>query len=200
MSAFANINDRDLQSLPPSQAYLTPPDTALITGSFPHIVQNFTEPESVRLILLGVRDFDALGCIAHGVKRYSSMHALQPNPVDQVFRMAAQMSGADFEKAAQKSEAEMRMAEEERLKVDAETKKRVEEERMKIEVEANQRAAERSAVAATVAAAAALRRRCFKIALLAIACLLFLMLYRNGRNPRRLRRQLVGLLLWRRWR
>ena len=93
LSAFAEVKDRDLQSLPPSQDYGKPSDTALLSAAFPQLLLNFSEAEAVRLMLLGLRDSDAVGCMEHGVKRNSAVSASQLNPVDQVFRMAADMSG-----------------------------------------------------------------------------------------------------------
>jgi hypothetical protein len=93
LSAFAEVKDDDLQSLPPSQDYGKPSDTALLKAAFPQLLLNFSEAEAARLLLLGLRDFDAVGCIEHGVKRSSAAVASQLNPVDQVFRMAADMSG-----------------------------------------------------------------------------------------------------------
>ena len=52
----------------------------------------FCEADAVKLMLLGLRDSDAVGCMEHGVKRYSAAAASQLNPVDAVFRMAADMS------------------------------------------------------------------------------------------------------------
>ena len=69
-------------------------------------------------MLLGLRDSDAVGCIEHGVKRNSAAAASQLNPVDQVFRMAADISGVDFIQAARNK------ADEERLKAEAEAKKK----------------------------------------------------------------------------
>ena len=47
----------------------------------------------MKLVLLGLRDADAIACITHGFKRSSAAAALQLSPVDAVFRMAADMSG-----------------------------------------------------------------------------------------------------------
>jgi hypothetical protein len=93
LSSFAEVKDHDLQSLPPSQDYGKPSDTALLNAAFPQLVLNFSEAEAVRLMLLGLRDSDAVGCMEHGVKRSSAAAASQLNPVDAVFRMAADMSG-----------------------------------------------------------------------------------------------------------
>jgi hypothetical protein len=98
-SAFATVMDHDLQSLPPSQAHLTPPDTALLRAAFPQLLQNFDEADAVKLMLLGLRDVDAVGCIVHGLKKESIVSASGRNPVDPVFCMAADMSGVDFEHA-----------------------------------------------------------------------------------------------------
>jgi hypothetical protein len=117
LSAFTDVEDRLLQSLPPSQDYLTPPDTALLRRSFPQLLQHFSEADAVKLMLLGLRDCDAVGCIVHGVKKHSKVSALQPNPVDAVFRMAADMSAVDFDQAAERLETAKKKAEEERLKV-----------------------------------------------------------------------------------
>jgi hypothetical protein len=58
--------DRDLQSLPPIQVHLTPPDTALLRSTFPQQLQNFEDADAVKLMLLGLRDVDAVGCIEEG--------------------------------------------------------------------------------------------------------------------------------------
>ena len=92
LSSFAEVKDHDLQSLPPRQDYGKPSDTALLNAAFPQLVLNFSEAEAVRLMLLGLRDSDAVGCMEHGVKRSSAAAASQLNPVDQVCRMAADMS------------------------------------------------------------------------------------------------------------
>jgi hypothetical protein len=68
-------------------------------------------------MLLGLRDCDAVGCIEHGVKKHSQVSASQLNPVDAVFRMAADMSAVDFDQAAERLETAKTKAEEERLKV-----------------------------------------------------------------------------------
>jgi hypothetical protein len=54
------------------------------------MLQNFTEVEAVALMLLGLRDSDAFNFVEHGVKK-DSVSAVQLNPVDAVFRMAADM-------------------------------------------------------------------------------------------------------------
>ena len=92
LSTFVNVKDHELQSLPPSQDYLTPPDTALLRSSFPQLLHHFSEADAVKLMLLGLRDCDAVGCIVHGVKKHSKVSSSQLNPVDAVFRMAADMS------------------------------------------------------------------------------------------------------------
>ena len=86
LSTFVNVKDHELQSLPPSQDYLTPPDTALLRSSFPQLLHHFSEADAVKLMLLGLRDCDAVGCIVHGVQRNSKVSASQLNPVDAVFR------------------------------------------------------------------------------------------------------------------
>ncbi len=43
----------------------------------------------MKLMLLGLRDCDAVGCIEHGVKKDSTVSASLLNPVDAAFRMAA---------------------------------------------------------------------------------------------------------------
>jgi hypothetical protein len=92
LSAFTDVKNHDLQSLPRSQDYGKPGDAALLRSSFPLLLQNFTEAEAVALMLLGLRDSDAVNCMKHGVKKDSSVSAVQSNPVDAVFRMAADMS------------------------------------------------------------------------------------------------------------
>jgi len=100
LSKFFNVKDHELQSLPPSQDYLTPPDSVQLSNAYPQIQLHFAEAEAVKLMLLGLRDSDVMGCISHGVENNSSSTS-QPNPVDAVMRMAAHMSGADFAKASQ---------------------------------------------------------------------------------------------------
>ena len=92
LSALNNTDDSVLQSQPPSQDYLTPSDAAVLRSAFPQLLLNFTEGEAVQLMLLGLRDYDAVGCIEHGVKKNSKVSPSQLNPVDAVFRMAADMS------------------------------------------------------------------------------------------------------------
>ena len=92
-SAFNDVEDQLLRSLPPSQDYQTPSDTALLGSTFPQLLLTFTEAEAVKLVLLGLRDADAIACITHGFNRSSAAAASQLNPVDAVFRMAADMSG-----------------------------------------------------------------------------------------------------------
>ncbi len=91
-SAFTDVEDQLLRSLPPSQDYQTPSDTKLLKDNFPQLLRNFTQAEAVKLMLLGLRDADAIGCITHGFKRSSTAAASELNPVDAVFRMAANMS------------------------------------------------------------------------------------------------------------
>jgi hypothetical protein len=91
-SAFTNVEDRELQSQPPSQDYLTPSDLGVLRSAFPQLLLNFREADAVRLMLLGLRDSHVVGCIEHGLKRESSAVASQLHPVDAVFRMAADMS------------------------------------------------------------------------------------------------------------
>jgi hypothetical protein len=92
VSLFSDVEERLLRSQPPSQECLTPSDTALLRGAFPQLLHNFSEADAVRLMLLGVRDSEAVGCMVHGVKRESAASASGQNPVDPVFRMAADMS------------------------------------------------------------------------------------------------------------
>jgi hypothetical protein len=93
VSDLANVKDDVLQSIPPSQGYQTPSDTALLRSTFPQMLLTFTEAEAVRLMLLGLRDADAIDCVTHGFGKNSTAAASQLNPVDAVFRMAADMSG-----------------------------------------------------------------------------------------------------------
>jgi hypothetical protein len=109
LSAFTNVKDHELQSLPPSQDYQTPSDTALLRCTFPQLVHNFSEAEAVRLMLLGLRDRDAVDCMTHGVKKDSAASAAQLNPVDAVFRMAAHMSRVDFIQASKIKSKEERL-------------------------------------------------------------------------------------------
>ena len=60
-TAFTDVEDHHLRSLPPRQHKLTPLDTALLTRTFPWLLQNFTEAETVKFMLLGMRDADAVG-------------------------------------------------------------------------------------------------------------------------------------------
>jgi len=92
VSLFTDVEERLLRSHPPSQECLTPSDTALLRGAFPQLLRNFSEADAVRLMLLGLHDSDAVGCMEHGVKKESAASASVQNPVDPVFRMAADMS------------------------------------------------------------------------------------------------------------
>ena len=98
-SAFTNMDDNLLQSSPPSQDYQAVPDTALLRSAFPHLLRSFPEEHALRLIQLGLRDADAVDCMHHGLMKSSAASASQLNSVDAVFRMAAQMSRADFDEA-----------------------------------------------------------------------------------------------------
>jgi hypothetical protein len=100
VSLFSDVEERLLRSLPPSQECLTPSDTAMLRGAFPQLLRNFSETDAARLMLLGVHDSEAVGCMVHGVKKESEASASGQNPVDAVFRMAAQISGVDFMQAA----------------------------------------------------------------------------------------------------
>jgi GTPase SAR1 family protein len=93
LSVLRDLNDQQLQSDPPSQDYLIASDTALLRSTFPQLLQNFKEDDVVKLLLLGMRDNDAVGCIQHGFKKMSAVCASQLNPVDQVSRMVADISG-----------------------------------------------------------------------------------------------------------
>jgi GTPase SAR1 family protein len=101
-SVFTDVEDQQLRSLPPSQDYQAPSDTALLRSTFPQLLLTFTEAEAVKLMLLGLRDIHAIDCITHGFGKNSAAAASQPNPVDAVFRMAADMSGVNFDAAAQR--------------------------------------------------------------------------------------------------
>jgi GTPase SAR1 family protein len=92
--------DRELCSEPRSQEYLQMPDTSLIRRCFPQMMYIFSEQDAVRLIALGLRDVHVISCIEHGCTKISNKTS-QPNPVDPVFRMAAHMSGVDFDAAAE---------------------------------------------------------------------------------------------------
>jgi hypothetical protein len=98
-SAFTNMDDNLLQSSPPSQDYQAVPDTALLRSAFPHLLRSFPEEHALRLIQLGLRDADAVDCMHPGLMKSSAASASQLNSVDAVFRMAAQMSRADFDEA-----------------------------------------------------------------------------------------------------
>jgi hypothetical protein len=54
VSAITNVEDSELQSVPPSQDYLTLTDTALLRSTFPQLLQEFTQAEAVQLMLLGL--------------------------------------------------------------------------------------------------------------------------------------------------
>jgi hypothetical protein len=92
LSLFTDVDYRLLQSQPLSQDFLSLSDTALLRSAFPQLLLNFAEDEAVQLMLLGLRDSDAVGCIVHGVEKSSKVSPSQLNPVDAVFRMAAHMS------------------------------------------------------------------------------------------------------------
>jgi GTPase SAR1 family protein len=93
LSVFTNLKDHELQSQPPSQEYQAPPDTTLLSSTFSQLLKKFPEADAVQLMLLGLRDADVVDCINHGLKRMSASSPMQRNPVDEVSRMAADMSG-----------------------------------------------------------------------------------------------------------
>jgi GTPase SAR1 family protein len=92
-SAFTDVEDHVLRSFPPSQDYQAPPDTALLMRAFPQLLRNFSEAEAVKLMLLGLRDSQVMDCAKYGLTKTSSVAESRLNPVDPVFRMAADMSG-----------------------------------------------------------------------------------------------------------
>jgi hypothetical protein len=53
---------------------------------------------AVKLMMLGLRDDDIIGCVQHGLTKISCVTS-QANPVDAVFRMAAHMSELNFDEA-----------------------------------------------------------------------------------------------------
>jgi hypothetical protein len=93
---------------PPSQDYLVPSDVAVIRECFPLSEALLSPQELCTLVHLGLSDVDVMGCIEHGFGRSSVVSAAQAydaadvrraNPVDTCFRVAAHMSGVDFERA-----------------------------------------------------------------------------------------------------
>ncbi len=98
VSSFRNMEDVELFSQPRSQIYLEQSNSDLLKECFPQILLKFPEEKAVQLMLLGLRDRHAEGCLVHGVKKDSKLQASRPgqmrqNPVNEVFRMAADMSG-----------------------------------------------------------------------------------------------------------
>jgi GTPase SAR1 family protein len=91
-SVFKDLDDVSLRSSPPSQDYLQPPDIAPLRDAFPHTLRMFSEEEAVRLMLMGLKDADVIGCTEHGLEKMSLKSASGFNPVDEVFRMAAEMA------------------------------------------------------------------------------------------------------------
>jgi hypothetical protein len=93
-----DVEDDRLQSAPRSQEYLEAPDTALLRSCFPRTLSVFPEEDAVKLMMLGLRDDDIIGCVQHGLTKISCVTS-QANPVDAVFRMAAHMSELSFDDA-----------------------------------------------------------------------------------------------------
>jgi hypothetical protein len=92
-SAFIDVEDHMLRSLPPSQDYQACSHTALLRSTFPLLLRNFTETDAVKLIWLGLRDSHAIDCAKFGLAKTCINDASHPNPVDAVYRMAADISG-----------------------------------------------------------------------------------------------------------
>ena len=98
-----DVEDDRLQSAPRSQEYLEAPDTALLRSCFPRTLSVFPEEDAVKLMMLGLRDNDIIGCVQHGLTKISCVTS-QDNPVDAVFRMAAHMSQLNFDDARHRSQ------------------------------------------------------------------------------------------------
>ena len=84
-SAFNDVEDQLLRSLPPSQDYLTPPDTALLRSSFPQLLQHFLEADAVALMMLGLRD---RGAVRVGFTHYNTL-----DEVDALIAALKQIAG-----------------------------------------------------------------------------------------------------------
>jgi GTPase SAR1 family protein len=95
-SVFKDMDDATLRSSPPSQDYLNSPNITVLRDAFSQALQHFSEEEAAMLMLVGLNDAAIMGCAEHGLKKTSSTSASKSNPVNEVFRMAAQMSGVLF--------------------------------------------------------------------------------------------------------
>ena len=84
------------RSQPPSQKYLTPCDTALLTTACPQLMLNFVEDETVQIMLLGLCGSEAFDCVVHGVEKNSKLPPSQRNPVDAGFRFNSSRMAAVF--------------------------------------------------------------------------------------------------------
>ena len=98
---LVDIEDDQLCSAPRSQEYTEAPDVALLRTCFPQTLKVFPdEKDAVELMMLGLRDAHVINCVEHGLSKTSAVTS-QANPLDPVFRMAAHMSGVNFNAAAQ---------------------------------------------------------------------------------------------------
>jgi GTPase SAR1 family protein len=105
--SFAEFADDELASDPPSQNALVRSDAAVIINCYPRSRTLFSEQEMVSLVRIGLCDADVMGCVEHGYGKLSVVERQESadqvvrfeNPVDSAIRLAAHMSGVDFEAA-----------------------------------------------------------------------------------------------------
>jgi hypothetical protein len=107
---FFNYQAQDLVSSPPSLEYLVPSDVSAIRSCYPRSQIIFSEKELVSLVHLGLSDVVIMGCVEHGLGKLSVVEtethdgqfAHYPNPLHATCRLAAHMSGVDFQGAREK--------------------------------------------------------------------------------------------------
>jgi GTPase SAR1 family protein len=107
---FANFANDELASDPPSQDILARSDASVILDCYQRSRTLFSDQELVSLLRLGLSDVDIMACVEHGFKKLSVVEMQTSeddvvcidNPLDTAFRLAACMSGVNFD-AARKS-------------------------------------------------------------------------------------------------
>jgi len=107
---FADFADDQLVSDPPSQDNVALSDASVIFDCYPRSRTLFSDQELVSLVRHGLSDVDIMACVEHGFGKFSvvgtqangSEVVFPENRVDRAFRLAAHMSGVNFE-AARKS-------------------------------------------------------------------------------------------------
>jgi hypothetical protein len=104
---FAKFANDELASDPPSQDVLARSDASVIRDCYQRSQTLFSENELVSLLRLGLSDVDIMACVEHGFKKLSVVETQTSeddvvrihNPLDSAFRLAACMSGVNFDDA-----------------------------------------------------------------------------------------------------